>query len=96
MLQNWKRHGAVVFGSGVVDPFSSGARFSGWSDSPEPLLPDEPWPNAAPRTWLLRIGWSEHDGPLHMTDAPAATANLAPIVHAYLNRDPLEPSHTPP
>lgn len=34
VLNNWKRHGTVVFGHGLVDPFSSAERFAGWSEPP--------------------------------------------------------------
>jgi hypothetical protein len=42
-----------------VDEASSGPWFDGWSRR---LLPSsaEPPPVAAPRTWLLRVGWRRH------------------------------------
>ena len=41
-----------------VDPASSGRWFAGWAGALPPA-PDEP-AVAAPRTWLLRVGWRRH------------------------------------
>jgi hypothetical protein len=70
VLQNWKRHGTLVFGHGVVDHFSSAARFTGWNDPPLEIFPAEAWPCATPRTWLLHIGWRRRDGPLDIAGGP--------------------------
>jgi REP element-mobilizing transposase RayT len=64
VLQNAKKHGAVDRGARFVDPFSSGGAFDGWVDV-EPCAR----PVAAPRTWLLGVGWKKL-GLLRATDAP--------------------------
>ena len=69
VLCNARRHGIMSNSAAqdTVDPFSSGLWFDGWRSKPR----CEPWriamvdgatgpPTAAPRTWLLRVGWRKH------------------------------------
>jgi REP element-mobilizing transposase RayT len=69
VINNWRRHGedrAGIARAWKVDPFSSGAVFSGWKElegSPFlwPLRPTyQPLIVFRPRTWLLARGWQEH------------------------------------
>ncbi len=52
-----------------IDPASSGRWFSGWARALPPP-PDEP-AVAAPRTWLLRVGWRRH-GLIDPSEIPGA------------------------
>jgi putative transposase len=52
-----------------IDPCSSARWFPGWLRPPPP--PEKPAPTAAPRTWLLRIGWRRH-GLLRRSERPAS------------------------
>lgn len=65
-----------------IDPFSSAAFFDGWSDACRVLVPSRdvsahplhrdnpPRPVAAPRCWLLRIGWRRGGGPIDSSEMP--------------------------
>jgi hypothetical protein len=70
VLHNARKHGC---GGPGVDPFSSGPWFGGWREPPgrrarpEPLPHDSPF--AAPRTWLLRSGWTRH-GRIGLDESP--------------------------
>jgi hypothetical protein len=44
----------------VARPASSGRWFTGWIRRIHPVLGPGPLPVAAPRTWLLAIGWRRH------------------------------------
>lgn len=66
VLTNARHHGHVVHDkhrlvSGYVDPFSSARYFDGWSAPSRRRVPraedDEDAPVAAPRSWLLKMGW---------------------------------------
>jgi REP element-mobilizing transposase RayT len=67
VLNNWRKHQEDRSGlpkTWLVDPFSSGATFTGWRDFdqvtwrlPETYEPLVVWPA---RTWLLREGWRKH------------------------------------
>lgn len=57
VLQNAKKHGDVA--RDAFDAYSSAAWFDGWTVDPPALLAIRP-PVAAPRTWLLRVGWLRH------------------------------------
>ena len=85
VLQNWLRHGMKTFGVGVVDP-STAVRFRGWADAHTTIIETEPWPDPAPRTWLLRDGWTRAGGPLRTTDVPPAARGVryASIVESYV------------
>ena len=86
VLQNWLRHGMKTFGVGVVDPYSTALRFRGWADAHATIIETEPWPDPAPRTWLLRDGWTRAGGPLRTTDVPPAARGVryASIVESYV------------
>jgi putative transposase len=76
VLQNGVKHGAALH----LDPLSSAGFFDGWSRDANvdlarlraALPPDEPPPVAAPRFWLLTIGWKRH-GLLHTFERPASS-----------------------
>jgi len=75
IFHNWKKHGAITFGA-IVDKHSSALRFDGWAEeviglyfAPKPDQP--PWRPVAPRTWLLRVGWSRHHPKLLASERPA-------------------------
>jgi hypothetical protein len=59
---------------GMDRPCSSGPQFEGWSRQGEPRTKHAvsstgpPLPTA--RTWLLRSGWREKHGPLHVDAVP--------------------------
>ncbi len=59
VFRNLARHGARLFGDGIVDALSSAPRFTGWSRPVmrSPFADEEPWPSALPRTWILEKGW---------------------------------------
>jgi len=64
VFRNVAKHGARMFGDGVVDQLSSATRFTRWT---RPLVwpfPDGegPWPAASARTWLLGTGWHLRHG----------------------------------
>ncbi len=86
VLNNWRKHheDRRERASGwLVDPFSSGWAFGGWTergDSPfawktrdtyEPML------IAYPQTWLLREGWRRGGGPVGVYEVPGARATRA-------------------
>ena len=59
---------------GGIDTYSSGEFFDGWADSfARPLSRDGPV--AAPKSWLLRIGWRRH-GLVRTTEKAPKTAAL--------------------
>jgi REP element-mobilizing transposase RayT len=62
VLLNTRRHlvklGRPLPPRAAIDPASSGRWFDGWR-SPEARAHDSP-AVAAPRTWLLRLGWRRH------------------------------------
>jgi hypothetical protein len=64
VLHNWRKH---AHGSRGLDRCASGAWFRGWARSMGRLL--GPPPVAAPRTWLLAVGWTRC-GPLDVVGAP--------------------------
>ncbi len=68
VLQNWMKHGPGR-GRGH-DPCSSARWFDGWSLRP-PTSPDPP-SVAAPRTWLVTLGWRRH-GLLRGEERPRPT-----------------------
>jgi hypothetical protein len=57
-----------VFDRTWIDPCSSGQYFDGWRSIP-PALPGRGATVAAPRSWLLRIGWRRH-GLIQPHDTP--------------------------
>ena len=61
VLQNARKHGFDLLGP-FIDPLTTAKSFAGWNT---PTIPDpEPFPARAPRTWLLRDGWSTRGGGL--------------------------------
>jgi len=67
VLKNASHHGLRILG---IDPFSSGPWFDGWNrDS----TVDRPFPGAAARSWLLRIGWRRH-GLIRLDERPRAAS----------------------
>jgi putative transposase len=75
VFNDWRRHGEDRGSVFVIDPFSSGAFFDGWSEWPFMRPPirafgrDRP-PVAPPATWLLSIGWRRH-GAIDPREVPA-------------------------
>jgi putative transposase len=75
VLQNGAKHGTAA----NLDAFSSAAFFDGWSLERNVDLarlraaipPDEPPPVAAPRFWLLTVGWKRH-GLVSVCERPLA------------------------
>jgi len=66
VLNNWRKHRedrAPAYRGWSVDPFSTGARFPGWSDDgvvPSSPVTDAPVVVKPARTWLLTVGWKQH------------------------------------
>jgi len=64
VLLNGRHHGARDGRAAVLDPCSSAAGFDGWSRPcalPAGYAEAEPIAaTAAPKTWLIRIGWKKH------------------------------------
>ena len=65
-----------VLAAGWVDPYSSALWFDGWKAA---IRTDAPWlralaragcPTAAPRTWLLSVGWRRGGGRIDVDDVP--------------------------
>jgi hypothetical protein len=87
VLNNFRKHGHVTYGDGAFDYYSSAQDFDGWS---EPLFDyfaePVPWTRAAPRTWLLAMGWRRHGlispaetpGPRERRLRPTLTASRGP------------------
>jgi len=57
VLLNSSKHARGARATPWVDPFTSGAWFDGWARPIGVLGSEEPSPVAAPRTWLLGVGW---------------------------------------
>ncbi len=66
VLQNAAKHAKATVAS--FDRFSSAPWFEGWDVAPPALYAIHP-PVAAPRTWLLRVGWRRY-GLLSPREAP--------------------------
>jgi putative transposase len=61
VLQNVRKHGFALVGA-FIDPLTTAKSFAGWN---VPITTDpDPFPPRAPRTWLLREGWSTQGGGL--------------------------------
>jgi REP element-mobilizing transposase RayT len=73
VLNNWRRHREDVSTVGaeneLIDPYSTAWAFDGWSDLDEVPAWDR-LPSAAPRTWLLRVGWRRGGGPISVRVVP--------------------------
>ena len=82
IFQNWKKHGAVTHGEGIVDRFSSARQFDGWEQKALYGAPLDwtfhlhgpvPWSPAPPATWLVSTGWKLHHPLLDTRARPAST-----------------------
>jgi REP element-mobilizing transposase RayT len=79
VFNNFKKHGAITHGDGIVDRYSSAPSFAHRHvppalavPIPETAAPDPPpWRPDRPRTWLLATGWTDHHGPLNTNERPA-------------------------
>lgn len=67
VLTNVHKHGLRILGG--PDPFSSGADFDGWRESPAMCAVSSQKIFGRARTWLLRVGWRRH-GLLSWTAKP--------------------------
>jgi len=72
VFQNWKKHGALVYGAEAVDMRSSALAFDGWSRPVATVVDTEPWRPPRTRTWLLGTGWKRR-GLLAPWEAPAGS-----------------------
>jgi REP element-mobilizing transposase RayT len=57
VLGNWRHHGGERYPEQSLDPYSSAAWFDGFRERLLPLPVGTERPTAAPRTWLLGVGW---------------------------------------
>ena len=75
VLNNWRHHGYDRGRTWLVDPFSSGISFTGWTELAghdvmwKPPRTYEPLWVWLPQTWLLRDGW-RRAGPISAHDVP--------------------------
>ncbi|MDQ3341672.1 MAG: transposase [Myxococcota bacterium] len=86
VLNNWRKHredeASLDARRWKVDPFSTGALFSGWQERVgEKLLWKTPWTYQPlvvylPSTWLLQKGWMRGGGPFSVHDVPGQRAVL--------------------
>jgi hypothetical protein len=67
VLNNARKHGLRL--AQAVDVFASGAWFDGWREKFRARGVPEARPVAAPRTWLLRVGWRRH-GLIRLAEIP--------------------------
>jgi len=77
VLLNARKHWAQRYGCAPpvkLDEASSGGWFDEWAQSVQPLSCGEPPPIAAPRTWLLRVGWWRH-GAIDPSEVPGAISH---------------------
>jgi putative transposase len=80
IFQNFRKHGHIVRGTGIVDRFTTALSFEHWEEPPlfvaplaEPLPIGPPvWEPDTSRTWLLGTGWREHYPPLSTREEPRA------------------------
>lgn len=70
VFQNYRHHGHIAIGTGILDMYSSACRFDGWLDPHVMFVEAVPWPDPKPRTWLLRTGWLRGGGPLRTSEVP--------------------------
>jgi putative transposase len=84
VLNNWRKHRedrTRLSATWSVDPFSSGASFTGWKERADAIWhwktreTYDPLVVYLPRTWLLREGWRKH-GLISFHEVPSA-AQLA-------------------
>jgi REP element-mobilizing transposase RayT len=67
VIGNWRHHGGDRYPLLSVDPYTSAPWFDGFRETMPPLPEGAERPTAAPRTWLLGIGWRRH-GLLSVSD----------------------------
>ncbi len=68
ILNNRYKHGSRT--SKTLDPYASGAWFSGWRESfTIEGIDDIPLHVAEPRSWLLKVGWRRH-GRIRLDESP--------------------------
>ena len=76
VLCNGRKHGHAPGRSSWLDPCSSAASFDGWSQK----VPGTAATTLAePRTWLLRIGWRRHGGPINPDHRPGTMPGQAEL-----------------
>jgi REP element-mobilizing transposase RayT len=69
VVGNWRHHGGERYPELSVDPHSSAPWFDGFREKLLPMPQAFVAPTAAPRTWLLRVGWRKR-GLLSVADGP--------------------------
>jgi REP element-mobilizing transposase RayT len=84
VLNNWRRHNederTLASRFAAIDPYSSARSFTGWKESrgrialPAGFQGFDPLEVAAPRTWLLRTGWTKSGGPISALATPRQPA----------------------
>ena len=84
VLNNWRKHREDRprwTRTWKVDPFSTGALFSGWKERADANTLFR-WPTTyeplvvyVPQTWLLRTGWQKH-GAISFHEVPSATRRV--------------------
>jgi REP element-mobilizing transposase RayT len=74
VLGNGRKHGHAPHERGWLDPYSSALAFDGWqgglTSNQIVLAREHPPPVAAPRTWLLSVGWRRGGGLLDPQHRP--------------------------
>ncbi len=64
VLNNDLKHGCrpadPARGIAMIDVYSSGPLFDGWTCKVMRATYRVPWPDMAPRTWMLGFGWRKH------------------------------------
>src|SRR6267142_105315 len=87
VLNNWRHHREdhKRFAKGwLVDPFSSGISFTGWTELEDRVTMWQPSSTTyqalwvwRPKTWLLKHGW-QRGGKISVHDVPASSASSSP------------------
>jgi REP element-mobilizing transposase RayT len=62
VLGNWRHHGGERYPLGCIDPCSSAPWFDGFMEAVLPASTTCTSPVAAPRTWLLSVGYRRYRG----------------------------------
>jgi REP element-mobilizing transposase RayT len=82
VLNNWRKHSEDRQRASKVDPFSTGALFSGWRERADAMTLFR-WPTTyeplvvyLPQTWLLRVGWEKH-GRVSFREVPGGRGKVA-------------------
>ena len=69
VLGNWRHHGGARYPKLSLDPCSSALWFDGFREKTLPLPEGTVVPTAAPRTWLLGVGWRKR-GLISVAEGP--------------------------